>query len=240
MVLINKASASGRLWQIKAMFRRSLHIFLVGISLIVSCLDLFAQEATANLICRFYVVSTIESYLMVEQPYAPKQENLSLIVGDGSMAEPHTDEALIGYGYIVYKDLPPGPAVLSYSFPDEKRKISVNPDFSAGFQEATHGVVLSPGDNYFFIRVLFENQTVAEIETQDDTILLPCALMSSWRGDIPARNHPDPVVEALSSVPGSGLTEVKDDRRYYLANRNALDCQIVGGNLLFSIKPEYH
>ena len=220
------------------MNRRILRVILVGISLIVSCLDLFAQEATANLICRFYWVSTIENYLLFEEGNAPKLENLSLIVRDGSMAEPHTDNALLGY--VVYKDLPPGPAALSYSFPDEKHRIvGASSVVSVGFLGATHGVVLSPGDNYFFIRVFLENQTVAEIETQDDTILLPCALMSSWRGDIPARNHPDPVVEALSSVPGSGLTEIEDDKRYYLANRKALDCQIVGGNLLFSIKPEY-
>ena len=218
------------------MFRRSLHFFLVGIGLIVLCFDLFAQETKANLFCRFYMVGTIERYLMYESPYTPRQENISLLVRDGSMAEPHKDETLTGY--VIFKDLPPGPAVLSYSFPGAKHRIALNPEVYVGFQEATHGVVLSPGDNYFFIRVFLENETVIEIETQDDTILLPCAVMSTWR-DTPERTYPDPVVEALSSVPGSGLTEIEDDKRYYLANRKALDCQIVGGNLLFSIKPEY-
>ncbi len=103
------------------MYRCSLRIFLVGISLIVSCLDLFAQGTRANLICRFYVVSTIESFLLVEQGNAPKLENISLIVGDGSMAEPHKDDTLMGY--VIFKDLPPGPAVLSYSFPGDKYRI---------------------------------------------------------------------------------------------------------------------
>ena len=212
-------------------------VLFAGYLLIISSVSTFAQETKANLFCRFYMVGTIEKYLMYESPYAPKQENLSLIVGDGSKAEPHTDEAL--RGYVVYKDFPPGPAVLSYSFPGATFRIALNPEVYVGFQEATHGVVLSPGDNYFFIRVFLENETVIEIETQDDTILLPCAVMSTWR-DTPERTYPDPVVEALSSVPGSGLTEIEDDKRYYLANRKALDCQIVGGNLLFSIKPEYH
>lgn len=218
------------------MFRRSLHIFLVGISLIVSCLDLFAQEATATLICRVYYLNSMKGPTYIfEQMAAPSAEHLSLQLGDGSEA----DEPEWVDGYVIYRNLPIGPALFSFDWTDsEKEEIKALgvKHYLASFSDA---LLLSPGDNYYFKRVYYIDEDVPEkIETDGDYLLLPKGLMNVWDE---RKKGPTPIIDdlardALVNAPGCGVSA---DGGYYLVNRKTLDCQVIGGSLLFSIKPEY-
>lgn len=218
------------------MGRRSLQIFLVGIGLTISCLDLFAQEATANLICRVYYLNSMTGPTYVfEQMAAPSAEHLSLQLGDGSEA----DEPEWVDGYVIYRNLPIGPALFSFDWTDsEKEEIKALgvKHYLASFSDA---LLLSPGDNYYFKRVYYIDEDVPErIETDGDYLLLPKGLMNVWDE---RKKGPTPIIDdlardALVNAPGCGVSA---DGGYYLVNRKTLDCQVIGGSLLFRIKPEY-
>ena len=218
------------------MGRRSLQIFLVGIGLTISCLDLFAQEATANLICRVYHLNSMTGPTYIfEQMAAPSAEHLSLQLGDGSEA----DEPEWVDGYVIYRNLPIGPALFSFDWTDsEKEEIKALgvKHYLASFSDA---LLLSPGDNYYFKRVYYIDEDVPErIETDGDYLLLPKGLMNDWDE---RKKGPTPIIDdlardALVNAPGCGVSA---DGGYYLVNRKTLDCQVIGGSLLFRIKPEY-
>ena len=218
------------------MGRRSLQIFLVGIGLTISCLDLFAQEATATLICRVYYLNSMTGPTYVfEQMAAPSAEHLSLQLGDGSEA----DEPEWVDGYVIYRNLPIGPALFSFDWTDsEKEEIKALgvKHYLASFSDA---LLLSPGDNYYFKRVYYIDEDVPErIETDGDYLLLPKGLMNVWDE---RKKGPTPIIDdlardALVNAPGCGVSA---DGGYYLVNRKTLDCQVIGGSLLFRIKPEY-
>ena len=218
------------------MGRRSLQIFLVGIGLTISCLDLFAQEATANLICRVYYLNSMKGPTYIfEQMAAPSAEHLSLQLGDGSEA----DEPEWVDGYVIYRNLPIGPALFSFDWTDsEKEEIKALgvKHYLASFSDA---LLLSPGDNYYFKRVYYIDEDVPErIETDGDYLLLPKGLMNDWDE---RKKGPTPIIDdlardALVNAPGCGVSA---DGGYYLVNRKTLDCQVIGGSLLFRIKPEY-
>lgn len=218
------------------MGRRSLQIFLVGIGLTISCLDLFAQEATATLICRVYYLNSMTGPTYIfEQMAAPSAEHLSLQLGDGSEA----DEPEWVDGYVIYRNLPIGPALFSFDWTDsEKEEIKALgvKHYLASFSDA---LLLSPGDNYYFKRVYYIDEDVPEkIETDGDYLLLPKGLMNDWDE---RKKGPTPIIDdlardALVNAPGCGVSA---DGGYYLVNRKTLDCQVIGGSLLFRIKPEY-
>ena len=218
------------------MGRRSLQIFLVGIGLTISCLDLFAQEATATLICRVYYLNSMTGPTYIfEQMAAPSAEHLSLQLGDGSEA----DEPEWVDSYVIYRNLPTGPALFSFDWTDsEKEEIKALgvKHYLASFSDA---LLLSPGDNYYFKRVYYIDEDVPErIETDGDYLLLPKSLMNVWDE---RKKGPTPIIDdlardALVNAPGCGVSA---DGGYYLVNRKTLDCQVIGGSLLFRIKPEY-
>lgn len=96
------------------------------------------------------------------------------------------------------------------------------------------GLILSPGNNYLFIRVYNNLDEIRPCEIHDDYVYLPKALHNIWDQMEPQMS--DPARDALVGAPECGIS---DNGKYYLASRKTLNCQIVDGGLLFSIKPEY-
>ena len=207
-----------------------------GFLLIISSVSAFAQEATANLICRGYYLNSMTGPTYVfEQMSAPSADHLTLRLGDGSEA----DEPEWVDSYVIYRNLPTGPALFSFDWTDsEKEEIKALgvKHYLASFSDA---LLLSPGDNYYFKRVYYIDEDVPEkIETDGDYLLLPKGLMNVWDE---RKKGPTPIIDdlardALVNAPGCGVSA---DGGYYLVNRKTLDCQVIGGSLLFSIKPEY-
>jgi len=109
------------------------------------------EEGTARLICRFYTLGpALDGIYYFEGPNAPKAEDITLTTADGTQISPEKEFP----GYITYLDIPAGIARLSYSFPDQ-----VFMDATSGVptegrpQGGDCGLILSPGNNYLFIRV---------------------------------------------------------------------------------------
>lgn len=200
------------------------------------------EEGTANLYCRFYLINVIgDDILFSEGPYKPKSDDISLISSDGTSTTPSKESN----GYWIYENIPTGTSLLTYSFPGASVSTSgPEPGTSIlrNIKGVSSGFILEPGDNYFFIRVFTKGEIIPKVENKGNCFLLPKALVNVWDENnnhalkAGKKQNPDYARDALVGAPECGIS---DDGKYYLASRKTLNCQIVDGGLLFSIKPEY-